>query len=77
MHTLGTAGTGGFSLYADSIPHSNSVYFEAVITVFMFLFGVNFKLYFFLVIREFTPVVRVRNFAPVSGLQPDPFFWWH
>lgn len=46
MHTFDTAGTGGFSLYADSIPHSNSVYFEAVITVFMFLFGVNFNLYF-------------------------------
>lgn len=68
MHTFGTAGTGGFSLYADSIPHSNSVYFEAVITVFMFLFGVNFKLYFFLVIREFTLVVRGSEFRAYLGI---------
>ena len=68
MHTFGTAGTDDFSLYADSIPHSNSVYFEAVITVFMFLFGVNFKLYFFLVIREFTPVVRGSEFRACLGI---------
>lgn len=46
IHTFGTAGTGGFSLYADSIAHYHSAYFETVITVFMFLFGVNFNLYF-------------------------------
>lgn len=68
VHTFDTAGTGGFSLYADSIPHSNSVYFEAVITVFMFLFGVNFNLYFFLVIREFTPVVRGSEFRACLGI---------
>ena len=68
MHTFGTAGTDGFSLYAASIPHSNSVYFEAVITVFMFLFGVNFNLYFFLVIREFTPVVPGSEFRACLGI---------
>ncbi|MEY8469204.1 potassium transporter TrkG [Faecalibaculum rodentium] len=68
VHTFDTTGTGGFSLYADSIPHSNSVYFEAVITVFMFLFGVNFNLYFFLVIREFTPVVRGSEFCACLGI---------
>ncbi len=50
--TFGTAGTGGFSCKSLSIAAYNSAYIDGVVTVFMLLFGVNFNLYFFLVIRE-------------------------
>ena len=46
IHAFGTAGTGGFSSKALSVGAYNSVYIEVIITVFMFLFGVNFSLYY-------------------------------
>ena len=46
IHSLSTAGTGGFSNYGASVGAFNNVYAEAVITVFMFCFGVNFALYY-------------------------------
>lgn len=45
-HTCGTLATGGFSTQQASIGAYNSVYFEVVITVFMFLAGANFILHF-------------------------------
>lgn len=68
IHTFGTAGTGGFSLYAASIAHYHSVYFETVITVFMFLFGVNFNLYFFLVMRDVRPLLKDTEFRTYLGI---------
>ena len=58
IHAFGTAGTGGFSNYAESVGHFNSAYIDGVITIFMILFGVNFNLYFFIMLREFKPVWR-------------------
>lgn len=58
IHAFGTAGTGGFSNYADSVGHFDSAYLDGVITVFMVLFGINFNLYFLLAIREFKPVFK-------------------
>ena len=49
VHTFGTAGTGGFGIKADSIG-GYSAYSQWVISVFMFLFGVNFNLYYLLLI---------------------------
>ena len=48
IHSFGTAGTGGFSNQGSSIGAYDSVYIEMVIAVFMALFGINFNLYFFL-----------------------------
>lgn len=48
IHTFGSVATGGFSNYNDSVAHFNSVYIEMVITVFMFLAGINFTLYYFI-----------------------------
>lgn len=56
IHTFGTAGTGGFSNYALSVGHFNSAYIDVVISIFMILFGVNFGLYFLLLVRDFKPV---------------------
>lgn len=58
VHAFGTAGTGGFSNYADSIAHFDSAYIDGVITVFMILFGINFNLYFFMLLRDMRPVYK-------------------
>lgn len=51
VHALGTAGTGGFGIKADSIA-SYSHYLQWVITVFMLLFGVSFNLYYLLLLKK-------------------------
>ena len=43
LHAFGTAGTGGFGIKANSIA-GYTPYLQWVITVFMFLFGINFNL---------------------------------
>ncbi len=49
IHAFGTAGTGGFSSYGASIGHFDSAWIDAIITVFMVLFGVNFVMYYKLI----------------------------
>ena len=57
IHSFGSAGTGGFGIKNDSIA-SYSNYCQWVITVFMFLFGVNFNLYFMLLIGRWRSVIK-------------------
>ena len=57
VHAFGTAGTGGFGIKADSIA-GYSPYLQWVITAFMLLFGVNFNLYYLLLIRRFRTVAK-------------------
>ena len=52
VHSFATAGTGGFSNYGKSIAAFQSVPVDIVITVFMFMFGVNFALYYKFLIGE-------------------------
>lgn len=51
VHAFGTAGTGGFGIKADSIA-SYSPYLQWVITIFMLIFGVNFNLYYLILIKK-------------------------
>ena len=51
IHAFGTAGTGGFGIKADSIS-SYSPYIQWVIGIFMLIFGVNFNLYYLIIIRR-------------------------
>ncbi|MFO7875044.1 MAG: TrkH family potassium uptake protein [Desulfovermiculus sp.] len=51
-HTFTTMPTGGFSPKSASIGHYDSVYFDLVITFFMFMAGVNFALHFQLLRRN-------------------------
>lgn len=48
--TFSTAGTGGFAAYNASIAQFGSIYAEIVVTVFMFLFSINFNLYYLAII---------------------------
>ena len=53
IHAFGTAGTGGFSNRGLSIGVYQNPYFEWVIGIFMLLFGINFNLYYFILMRHF------------------------
>ena len=57
VHAFGTAGTGGFGIKADSIA-SYSPYLQWVITIFMFLFAINFNLYYLILIGKFRAVFK-------------------
>lgn len=54
---FGTAGTGGFGVTNSSMG-SYSTYLQGVVTVFMFLFGINFNVYYLLLLRQFKAVFR-------------------
>ena len=54
---FGTAGTGGFGVYNDSLT-SCTPYIQNVTTVFMLLFGVNFSCYYLLLLRQFKSVFK-------------------
>jgi len=53
-HAFGTAGTGGFGIKAASIGAYDSYYLQTIIAVFMVLFGVNFNVYFFMLMRRWS-----------------------
>ncbi|MBQ4349406.1 MAG: TrkH family potassium uptake protein [Clostridia bacterium] len=57
IHAFGTAGTGGFGVKGDSIA-SYSPYLQWVITVFMLLFGINFNLYYLVLIKKFRTAIK-------------------
>ena len=57
-HAFGTAGTGGFGIKAASIGAYDSYYLQTVIAVFMVLFGVNFNVYFFMLMRRWSDAFR-------------------
>ncbi len=56
--SFSSAGTGGFSMWNDSVGHYNSMAVEIVTAVFVIIFGVNFNLYYFLIIRKFSAVFK-------------------
>lgn len=57
LHTFATAGTGGFGIKADSLAgYSGAV--QWVIAIFMFLFGVNFNIYYLILLRRIKSVLK-------------------
>ena len=51
VHAFGTAGTGGFGIKADSVAGYSS-YLQWVIAVFMLIFGINFNLYYLILLKK-------------------------
>lgn len=49
--TFGTAGTGGFAINNSNITEY-SPYIQNLITIFMFLFGINFNFYYLILLRK-------------------------
>lgn len=65
--SFGTAGTGGFAIKNSSMG-GYSAYLQTVVTVFMFLFGVNFSMYFLLIMRQFKAIVRDEELRLYAGV---------
>ncbi len=57
-HAMGTAGTGGFGIKNAGVAYYDSAYIDGVITVMMILFGVNFNIFYFMLIRRFKDVFK-------------------
>ena len=57
VHTFGTAGTGGFGVKADSIASYPPI-IQWVIAVFMFIFGINFNLFYLITLKRIKSVFR-------------------
>lgn len=57
VHAFGTAGTGGFSSRAISIGAYNP-YIQWVVGIFMLAFGVNFNLYYLILLKKIKPVLK-------------------
>jgi trk system potassium uptake protein TrkH len=58
VNALATAGTGGFAVLNSSIAGYANPAAEWIIAIFMLLFGVNFNLYFFLLIGHVRDVLK-------------------
>jgi len=67
VHAFGTAGTGGFGIKADSIASYNAAC-QWIITVFMILFGVNFNLYYLMIMRKFKTAFSSRELWIYGGI---------
>ena len=50
---FGTAGTGGFGIKNTSISFYNSAYIDYVVGIFMLLFGINFNVFFLIIMKKF------------------------
>ncbi len=55
-HSFATLGTGGFSTRNSSVGAYNSVAIDIIIMIFMFLSGINFSLYFYVITRKFRDI---------------------
>lgn len=68
VNAFATAGTGGFGILNNSIEGYNNLYFEMVIAVFMLLFGINFNLYYLLLIRRFKQALKSEELRCYLGI---------
>ncbi|MBQ7117959.1 MAG: TrkH family potassium uptake protein, partial [Clostridia bacterium] len=57
IHSFGTAGTGGFSSRTLSIG-AYSPYIQWTVGIFMLAFGVNFNLYYLILLKKFKSVLK-------------------
>ena len=64
---FGTAGTGGFGIRNDSLA-GYSPYLQNVTTVFMTLFGVNFSIYYLLLLKEFRSAFKDEELRLYFGI---------
>ena len=61
-HALTTMATGGFSTKTASVAYFNSGYIDLIITVFMFLAGINFSLHFYALRGNFSKFAKSSEF---------------
>ena len=63
-----TAGTGGFSVKNASIAAYNSLSIEIVTSLFMLLFGVNFNLYYLVLMKQFKRAIKSEELWTYLGI---------
>ena len=68
VHAFGTAGTGGFGIWGDSIAHYDSAYIDVVLSVGMVLFGVNFNIYYLLLMGKLKSILRSEELRWYLGI---------
>ena len=68
VHAFGTAGTGGFSSRNASVGAYNSAYIDIVTGTGMLAFGINFNLYYFLLMRRFRDVAKSEELWAYLGI---------
>lgn len=62
LTAFSTAGTGGFGVHDGSIAYYNSVYIEMVVAVFMFLFGINFNIFYLILTGNVLKALKSEEF---------------
>lgn len=65
--SFGTAGTGGFGVKNDSIM-GYSPYIQWVITIFMIMFGINFNVYYLILIRKISKAIKTEEIRYYLGI---------
>lgn len=63
-----TAGTGGYSIKNASIAAYNSPYIEYVIAIFMMTFGINFNLFYLLIMKDFADIFKNEELKYYLGI---------
>lgn len=58
VHAFGAAGTGGFGIKASSIAHYNSPVVEMILAIAMITFGINFNLFYIILIGKAKDVFK-------------------
>lgn len=65
--SFGTAGTGGFGVYADSVGGFN-IYSQVVIAIFMMIFGINFNIYYLVIIGKIKQAIKSEELRWYLGI---------
>ncbi len=67
--SFSTAGTGGLSVRNEGIMAYDGHYFwQAVITAFMFIFAINFSVYYLIIIKKFKQIIKIEELHWYFGI---------
>ena len=67
-HAFGTAGTGGFGVKNAGMSFYNSAYIEMVIAVFMLLFGINFNIFYLILLGNIKDALKSEELRWYLGI---------
>lgn len=68
LNAFSTAGTGGFGTHDGSIAYYNNVYYEMVIAMFMFLFGINFNIFYLILTGNVLKALKSEELLVYVGM---------
>lgn len=68
VHAFGTVGTGGFGIKNSSVAYYNSSYIDYVLGIGMLLCGMNFNLFYALLLKNYTQVFKNEELKYYCGI---------